>query len=82
VQAERGLLDDSFSLHQRCLKQYRATVGNNHHRTADACVKVADHFVRIGEYESALYVSELTLSYPFPILNRGASPNTRAIGPS
>jgi hypothetical protein len=54
VKLAQGQLDESFLLHQRCLQQYKSTVGSNHHRTADGCVKVASHYVRLEIFESAL----------------------------
>ncbi|OKL62070.1 hypothetical protein UA08_02958 [Talaromyces atroroseus] len=54
VKFAQGKLDDSSLLHQRCLQQYKSTVGNNHRRTADSCVKVASHLVRVENFEPAL----------------------------
>ncbi|KAH8704099.1 hypothetical protein BGW36DRAFT_444704 [Talaromyces proteolyticus] len=54
VKLAQGQLDESFLLHQRCLQQYKSTVGNNHHRTADGCVKVASHYVRLEMFDPAL----------------------------
>ncbi|KAH8821382.1 NB-ARC and TPR domain protein [Xylogone sp. PMI_703] len=54
VKFSQGQLEESFSLHQRCLRQYKSTVGNNHHRTADGCVKVASHYTRLEIFESAI----------------------------
>ncbi|PYH99016.1 hypothetical protein BO71DRAFT_425642 [Aspergillus ellipticus CBS 707.79] len=54
VKWDQGRFDERFALHQRCLQQYKATTGNNHHRTADACVKVSGHHLRLRQHESAL----------------------------
>jgi hypothetical protein len=54
VKRDQGFLDESFSLHQRCLQQYKSTIGNNHHRTADGCVKVSDHYIHLLQYDSAV----------------------------
>ena len=54
VEAAQGHMDKSFDLHQRCLLHYKSTVGNNHHRTGDGCVKVSDHYVRLLKYDTAL----------------------------
>ena len=53
VKASTGELDESFEFHSRALQQYKSTIGMNHHRTADLCVKVSDHSVRFEEYEAA-----------------------------
>ena len=58
VKAAQGLLEESFALHQRCLLHYKSTVGSNHHRTGDGCVKVSDHSVRLLQFDSALYEQE------------------------
>lgn len=62
VKASQGLLDESFALHQRCLLYYKSTVGNNHHRTGDGCVKVSDHYVRLLQFDSAPHRT-LTVTY-------------------
>ncbi|PVH80610.1 hypothetical protein DL98DRAFT_654560 [Cadophora sp. DSE1049] len=54
VRAAQGTFEESFLLHQRCLLQYKATIGNNHHRTGDACVALSNHYVRLVQYEAAL----------------------------
>lgn len=54
AKAAQGNFAESLELHERCLSQYRATVGNHHHRTADGCVRVADHRGRLGNYDEAL----------------------------
>ncbi|KUJ08789.1 uncharacterized protein LY89DRAFT_690790, partial [Mollisia scopiformis] len=56
VRAQQNLQDESFELHQQCLLHYKSTVGNHHHRTGDGCVKLADHYVRLKRYNTALYV--------------------------
>ncbi|KAI4126162.1 MAG: hypothetical protein LQ341_006908, partial [Variospora aurantia] len=50
VEAARGDMDKSFDLHQRCLLHHKSTLGNNHRRTGDGCVKVSDHHVRLLQY--------------------------------
>ncbi|KAI1411461.1 tetratricopeptide repeat domain-containing protein [Hypoxylon sp. FL1857] len=42
----RKLWDESFALHQDCLQQYESTLGKFNHRTADACHKLAEHYIR------------------------------------
>ncbi|KAF2189239.1 tetratricopeptide repeat domain protein [Zopfia rhizophila CBS 207.26] len=53
VRWSQGQLDASFNLHNTCLLQYKGTIGNNHHRTADACHKVAQHYIRLKLFPSA-----------------------------
>ncbi|KAF2007619.1 hypothetical protein P154DRAFT_569485 [Amniculicola lignicola CBS 123094] len=53
VTASQGQLSESFRYHTRALAQYRATVGNKHHRTADLCFKVAQHELRFGHFSQA-----------------------------
>lgn len=58
VKATQGLHSESFELHHRALKQYMATIGGSHHRTADICHKVAEHHARLGENEKAMFVAQ------------------------
>jgi len=53
-QADETLLDESRAYHQRALVHYRVTIGKTHHRTADTCVKVADHCIRLGMLDDAM----------------------------
>jgi uncharacterized protein HemY len=53
VKKSQGFLDESHALHQRALRQYLSTIGRNHHRTGDLHVKVAEHYMRTGEYDKA-----------------------------
>ncbi|KAB2581120.1 hypothetical protein DBV05_g320 [Lasiodiplodia theobromae] len=53
LQADDSLLEESRTYHQRALNHYGDTIGKNHHRTADACVKVADHCMRLGLLDEA-----------------------------
>lgn len=54
VRASQNRLDDAFELHQNALLQYKSTIGNNHHRTADLCHKVAQHYIRLELLDQAL----------------------------
>ncbi|KAL1304233.1 hypothetical protein AAFC00_000652 [Neodothiora populina] len=45
--------DRAYALHRRSLQQYKATVGPNHHRTGDACRKVAEHCLRLDDLDSS-----------------------------
>ena len=56
-----GKLNESFEYHLRALQQYKSTIGNNHHRTGDLCVKVSDHYIRLGQHDTAMYVDSLYL---------------------
>lgn len=53
VRFSQGSLEDSFSYHRRALLQFKSTLGNNHHRTADLYVKVASHHLRLKHWELA-----------------------------
>ena len=55
VKGSQEKLEDSFAFHLRGLQQYKSTIGNHHHRTADLCVKVSDHYTRLDQYDSAMY---------------------------
>ncbi|RHZ68077.1 hypothetical protein CDV55_107889 [Aspergillus turcosus] len=54
--------DESFTIHQNCLKQYESTLGRFNHRTADACHKLAEHYIRLGEHTLAQNSLERALS--------------------
>ena len=53
VKKSQSLLDESLELHRRSLRQYLSTIGRNHQRTGDAHVKVAEHCMRMGEWNEA-----------------------------
>lgn len=63
VQSSRGDLNDSFSFYQQALAVYRATVGEEHHRTADMCYKVAEACLRMDDISSALLVKPSLTSF-------------------
>lgn len=48
--AASRLWDESFAIHKDCLKQYESTLGRFNHRTADACHKLAEHYIRRKEH--------------------------------
>lgn len=54
VKASQGLLEESFRHHELARNHYKETLGRGHHRFADTCVKVADHYFRKGELDMAL----------------------------
>lgn len=56
ARADADLRDESRMYHQKALSHYRDTVGKNHHRTADTCVKVADHCIRLNMLDNAVFV--------------------------
>ena len=53
VLEHQGRLGESLCYHLRCLKQYKKTPGNAHHRTGDVCHKLAGHYIRRGVYKEA-----------------------------
>lgn len=50
-------MDESFQYHLRALAQYRTTLGEGHARTAAACYRLADHYIRLRLFEDAGYVT-------------------------
>ena len=55
VKFSQGLLDESEHYHRKALAHYQSTIGNDHHRTADVCHRVAQHCIRRGEIKQARY---------------------------
>jgi len=55
VRSSQGLLDESHTWHQCALFQLRATDGDTHVHTAQACYRVAQHQLRMGEYQASRY---------------------------
>lgn len=53
--------DESMAFHRKALRHHENTLGDHHHRTADACVKVAQHSMRLKQVDTAMYVP----SFPF-----------------
>ncbi|KAI4247111.1 MAG: hypothetical protein L6R42_009723 [Xanthoria sp. 1 TBL-2021] len=49
----QGRFNVSAGLHERALQQYEAKFGKDHHKTADMCHKVAQHYILRAEYERA-----------------------------
>lgn len=45
--------DEAFAIHKDCLKQYESTLDRFNHRTADACHKLAEHYIRRKEHTLA-----------------------------
>jgi hypothetical protein len=50
----QGRYEDGFECHSRALAQFRSTIGETNHRTADVCHKVAEHFIRRGDDKEAM----------------------------
>ena len=57
LRAAQGRLPESHEYHQMALEQFRSTIGDKHHRTADVCHKVAEHFIRTENYKDAMSVT-------------------------
>jgi hypothetical protein len=55
VKFSLGRLDESEHYHRKALAHYQSTIGNDHHRTADVCHRVAQHCSRRGELKQARY---------------------------
>lgn len=51
--SEGGFMEEAFRLHKAALKIWRATLGEGHHKTADAYHKMGWHLFRRQEYEEA-----------------------------
>ncbi|CZT11155.1 uncharacterized protein RCO7_05579 [Rhynchosporium graminicola] len=62
VRLSQGFHNESFSLHQRALRQYKATIGSTHHLVGDAYYKVGEHHMRFEEYDIAKLLFEKSLS--------------------
>ncbi|EOD50697.1 putative tetratricopeptide repeat domain-containing protein [Neofusicoccum parvum UCRNP2] len=54
VKAAVGRREESLAFHRKALLHYKSTLGNNHHRTADVCVKVAEHSIRLKQEDTAM----------------------------
>ena len=53
VRSSQNMLEESFGWHQRALLHYRATGGDSHFKTAMACFRVAEHHVRMQQFNLA-----------------------------
>lgn len=54
IRVSQGRFGEAFNFHNRALLQYHATIGDNHHRTADLCYKMAEHWLRLGQIDNAM----------------------------
>lgn len=61
VRNSQGAFDEALDYHRRALLFYKSTLGNHHHRTADVLVKVADHNIRLHQYDMALALIDYAL---------------------
>ncbi|KAF2160591.1 hypothetical protein M409DRAFT_28977 [Zasmidium cellare ATCC 36951] len=50
---DQGNMSKSEFWHTQALDQYKQSLGPRHHRTADVCHRVADHYLRKGEIDKA-----------------------------
>lgn len=48
--------EQSHEYHRRALFQYKTTLGLSHHRTADVFVKLSEHSMHLGHWDTALLV--------------------------
>ncbi|KAF2502331.1 hypothetical protein BU16DRAFT_612008 [Lophium mytilinum] len=61
VKATQGHMEESLEFHRKALLHYKNTLGNNHHRTADICIKVAEHCIRKDQIDTALTLLDQAL---------------------
>ncbi|KAF2816920.1 TPR-like protein [Mytilinidion resinicola] len=61
VKATQGHMEESLDFHRKALLHYKNTLGNNHHRTADICIKVAEHCIRKDQIDTALTLLDQAL---------------------
>ncbi|KAL9078237.1 MAG: hypothetical protein Q9157_002855 [Trypethelium eluteriae] len=53
IRYDQGRFEESEQWHEKALLHYQVTLGNNHHKTADLCHRVAQHCIRRGELKAA-----------------------------
>lgn len=56
VYVSQGKFEKGLEYQIRCLKQYRATLGDRHYRIGDICHRLADDNLRFKNYAEAQYV--------------------------
>ncbi|KAJ5948681.1 hypothetical protein N7454_001988 [Penicillium verhagenii] len=54
LRATQDQLDESFEYHERAWHHMLATVGERDYYTANVAHKVAEHLIRLGQYENAI----------------------------
>ena len=62
VRGSQGRREESYDYHRRLLFHYKATLGNRHHRTADAFSKLAEHHIEQGQPETAIVLLDAAQS--------------------
>jgi hypothetical protein len=55
IKYKHGFVAESTELWRRALANYRATMGNNYHRTGTVCAKLGGVYAQEGQYETARY---------------------------
>lgn len=58
VLVSQDRLGQGLDYHHRTLRQYQATQGPTHFRTAAAAHRLADHFIRLKRFSEAEYVTK------------------------
>ncbi|KAI0120070.1 P-loop containing nucleoside triphosphate hydrolase protein [Nemania sp. FL0031] len=53
VHVSQGKYEKGLEYHARCLRQYRVTLGDRHHRIGDICHRLADDNLRFHHYAEA-----------------------------
>ncbi|RFU26344.1 hypothetical protein B7463_g9995, partial [Scytalidium lignicola] len=53
IQAKQGNTAASFETYKQAYDNFVATVGRNHRRTAQVCVKLGEYYARVGQLEEA-----------------------------
>ncbi|KAF3211181.1 hypothetical protein TWF106_010319 [Orbilia oligospora] len=53
IRISQGKYDEAFELHMSTVKNFKAVLGDDDHKTGDAYHKAGWHFDRIGNYEEA-----------------------------
>ena len=54
LRALQGRLDESYECHCKAWEQFRSTIGDQNHRTADVGHKIAQHLIRMGKFNEAM----------------------------
>ena len=53
VRFKQGLMSDSFHAYHQALLNFQTTIGYNHNRTAQVCIRLAEFHMKNGELEDA-----------------------------
>ena len=56
VASKQEQLYESFDYHSRAMSRFQSIVGTEHASTAKTGAKLACHYLRVGDYNSARYV--------------------------